>query len=68
LQAIAPAKMVGQATGLQNGIAQIIAAMAPAIMGLLISITGTYTAGLMYLAGFLLVGSAASIVLIRRGF
>jgi sugar phosphate permease len=52
VQAIASAKMVGQATGLQNGSAQIIGSMSPVIMGFLISITGTYTAGLMYLVGF----------------
>ncbi len=68
VQAIAPAKMVGQATGLQNGSAMVIGAISPVIIGFLISITGTYTAGLMYLVGFLAVGTGATYVLVRRGY
>jgi sugar phosphate permease len=68
VQAIAPARMVGQATGLQNGSAMLIGALSPVIMGFLISVTGTYTAGLIYLASFLLVGAGAAYVLVRRGY
>ena len=57
LQARVPANLMGQAAGLQNGSAQLVGSLSPMIVGFLIGTTGAYTAGLMYLVVFGLLGA-----------
>jgi len=68
LQAFVPAKMIGQAAGLQNGSAQLIGSLSPMIVGFLIGTTGTYRAGLMYLVAFGLLGAACGFYLVLRKY
>ena len=68
LQAFTPANMMGQAAGLQNGSAQLIGSLSPMIVGFLIGATGTYTAGLMYLVAFGLLGAACGFYLVLRKY
>jgi hypothetical protein len=68
LQAIIPSKLVGTAAGLQNGTSQFIAGLAPAIMGYLIGVTGSYLGGLMYLVAWGTIGAACATVLAFRKY
>jgi len=68
LQAFIPANIIGQAAGLQNGSAQLVGSLSPMIVGLLIGATGAYTAGLMYLVTFGLVGAACGFYLVLRKY
>jgi sugar phosphate permease len=68
LQTFVPANMVGQAAGLQNGSSQLIGSLSPVVVGYLISVTGGYTAGLMYLVGFGFLGAIAGIYLVVKKY
>ena len=68
LQAFVPANMIGQAAGLQNGSAQLVGSLSPAIVGFLIGATGAYTAGLMYLVVFGLLGAGCGFYLVLRKY
>lgn len=68
LQAFIPANMMGQAAGLQNGSAQLVGSLSPMVVGFLIGATGTYTAGLMYLVAFGLLGAACGFYLVLRKY
>jgi sugar phosphate permease len=68
LQAFIPASMMGQAAGLQNGSAQLVGSLSPMIVGFLIGATGAYTAGLMYLVAFGLLGAACGFYLVLRKY
>lgn len=57
LQRIVPGRVIGTASGLDNGLANSVASLTPALVGYLIAATGSYQAGLMLLAGASLVGS-----------
>ena len=56
LQSIVPRDSVGTATGVMNGIANGVSALSPLLMGYLISVTGSYNGGLMFLVGAAVVG------------
>jgi len=68
LQAFIPADRMGQAAGLQNGSAQLVSSLSPLMVGMLIGATGSYTAGLMYLVAFGLLGAACGYYLILRKY
>jgi F0F1-type ATP synthase assembly protein I len=58
--------MIGQAAGLQNGSAQLVSSLSPMIVGFLIGATASYTAGLMYLVAFGLMGAGWGFFLVLR--
>ena len=68
LQAFIPANIIGQAAGLQNGSSQVIGSMSPLIVGSLIAVTGTYTAGLMYLVVFGFIGATCGFYLVLKKY
>ena len=68
LQAFIPADRMGQAAGLQNGSAQLVSSLSPMMVGMLFGATGSYTAGLMYLVAFGLLGAACAYYLILRKY
>lgn len=63
LQNLVPANSVGTAGGIMNGIACGIAAASPMIIGLFISLTGSYASGLFCLVGAALLASVTSGIL-----
>jgi hypothetical protein len=63
LQQIVPAKAIGTGAGLQNGITNGVAALAPIGIGWLIAVSGSYAGGLMYLVFMALLGTVAMLVL-----
>lgn len=68
LQTFTPASMIGQAAGLQNGSSNLIGSLSPIVVGFLIALTGTYTAGLLFLMGFGFLGAVAGSYLVFRGY
>lgn len=63
MQRIVPAPIMAAGIGIDNGLANLGAAMAPAVIGFLIAATGSYLAGLLFLAVLGLVGAAGAAVL-----
>ncbi len=66
LQQIVPARAVGAGAGAMNGIANGLSALAPVAVGWVISATGGYLGGLMFLVGAALVGFACMAVLVAK--
>jgi len=52
--------------GLYGGIANIVGSFAPLIIGMLVSSTGNFTAGLQFLVFSCVLGSLAMIPLMRK--
>jgi sugar phosphate permease len=65
-QRIVPPSALASGTGVMNGIANTVGALAPFAMGLIISATGNFNAGLMVLVVAGLVCSCAVLPLVRR--
>ena len=63
MQRIVPAPIMATGIGIDNGLANLGAAMAPAVVGFLIAATGSFLAGLLFLAGMGLIGAAGAAVL-----
>jgi MFS family permease len=63
MQRIVPGPIMGTGIGIDNGLANFGAAMAPAVIGFLIAATGSYLAGLLFLAVLGLIGAAGAAVL-----
>jgi sugar phosphate permease len=63
MQRIVPAPIMAAGIGIDNGLANIGAAMAPAVIGFLIAATGSYLAGLLFIAVLGLIGAAGAAVL-----
>ncbi|MDH7794040.1 MULTISPECIES: MFS transporter [unclassified Beijerinckia] len=63
---ILPPRAIASGVGMFNGIGNIIGALSPLVMGMLIASTGTFNAGLMVLVGATLLGSLAMLPLVRR--
>jgi len=63
MQRIVPAPIMATGIGIDNGLANLGAAMAPAVIGVLIAATGSYLAGLLFLAALGLAGAAGAAVL-----
>ncbi len=63
---IIPSKVTAAGFGVYAGIANTIGSAAPFIIGLLVSTTGDFTAGLQFLVACCVVGSLAMIPLMRK--
>ena len=63
MQRIIPAPIMATGIGIDNGLANLGAAMAPAVIGFLIAATGSYLGGLLFLTALGLVGAAGAAVL-----
>ena len=63
MQSIIPAPIMATGIGIDNGLANFGSAMAPAIIGYLIAATGSYVAGLLFIAGLGIIGAAGTAVL-----
>ena len=63
MQRIIPGPIMATGIGIDNGLANFGAAMAPAVIGFLIAATGSYPAGLLFLAVLGLIGSAGTAIL-----
>ncbi len=68
MQGIIPAPIVATGIGIDNGLANFGSAMAPAVIGVLISATGSYTAGLCFISALGLLGAAGAAVLARQRY
>ena len=63
MQRIIPAHIMATGIGIDNGLANFGAAMAPAVIGFLIAATGSYLGGLLFIAVLGLIGAAGAAVL-----
>lgn len=63
MQRIVPGPIMATGIGIDNGLANFGAAMAPAVIGFLIAATGSYLTGLLFLAVLGLIGAAGVAVL-----
>ena len=63
MQRLVPASIMATGIGIENGLANFGAAMAPAVVGFLIAATGSYLAGLLFLAVLGWIGAAGAAVL-----
>jgi len=63
MQRIVPAPIMATGIGIDNGLANLGAAAAPAVIGFLIAATGSYLAGLLFLTALGLIGAAGAAVL-----
>ena len=63
MQRIIPAPIMATGIGIDNGLANFGAALAPALIGFLIAATDSYIAGLLFLAGLGLIGAMVVAVL-----
>jgi sugar phosphate permease len=63
MQRIIPAPIMATGIGIDNGLANFGSAMAPAVIGFLIGATGSYLAGLLFIAVLGLIGAAGTAVL-----
>ncbi|MDR3563207.1 MAG: MFS transporter [Negativicutes bacterium] len=68
LQQMVPAPVAGAGAGLMNGLTNIGAALAPVIVGFLISWSGSFGGGLLYLVGAGFVGLLCVVPLWRGGY
>ena len=63
MQRIVPGPIMATGIGIDNGLANLGAAIAPAVIGFMIAATGSYLPGLLFLAALGLVGAAGVAVL-----
>jgi sugar phosphate permease len=63
MQRIVPGPIMATGIGIDNGLANFGAALAPAVIGFLIAATGSYLSGLLFLAAIGLVGATGAAVL-----
>jgi nitrate/nitrite transporter NarK len=63
MQRIIPGSIMATGIGIDNGLANFGAALAPAVIGFLIAATGSYLSGLLFLATMGLIGAAGAAVL-----
>ncbi len=63
MQRIVPGPIMATGIGIDNGLANFGAALAPAVIGFLIAATGSYLSGLLFLAVMGLIGAAGAAVL-----
>jgi sugar phosphate permease len=68
MQRIVPGPIMATGIGIDNGLANLGAAMAPAVFGFLIAATGSYLAGLLFLAVLGLIGAVGAAVLAIQGY
>jgi sugar phosphate permease len=65
LQDVVPRRAISTGTGMMNGLANIIAGLAPVTVGYIISTTGSYHSGLLYLGSITIIGGVIAVILIR---
>jgi sugar phosphate permease len=65
LQDVVPRRAISTGAGLMNGLANIIAGLSPVTVGYVISITGSYHSGLMYLGSITTIGGVIALILIK---
>ncbi len=63
MQRIIPAPIMATGIGIDNGLANLGSAMAPAVFGFLIGATGSYVPGILFLAVLGLIGAGGALVL-----
>jgi sugar phosphate permease len=63
---IMPAKVTAAGFGLYGGIANVVGAFAPLVIGMLVASTGSFTAGLQFLVLCCMAGSLAMVPLMRK--
>lgn len=63
MQRIIPGRIMATGIGIDNGLANFGSALAPAVIGFLIADTGSYVAGLLFLATVGLIGAGGAAVL-----
>ena len=63
MQRIVPAPIMATGIGIDNGLANFGSAMAPAVVGFLIAATGSYLAGLLFIAALGMIGATGAAVL-----
>jgi len=63
MQRIIPAPIMATGIGIDNGLANLGSAMAPAVVGFLIGATGSYVPGILFLAVLGLIGAGGALVL-----
>ncbi|HWR05737.1 MFS transporter [Sporomusa sp.] len=63
LQQLLPGKVAGTGAGFMNGVASIISAASPLMVGFFIALTGSYIGGLMYMVGWGVFGAGLCLVL-----
>jgi len=68
MQRIIPAPIMAAGIGIDNGLANFGAAMAPAVIGFLIAATGSHPAGLLFLAILGLIGSTGTAILAMQRY
>ena len=68
MQRLVPDRTMATGIGIDNGLSNFGSALAPAIVGFLIGATGSFLAGLLFLAGVGAVGAIAALVLVRKGY
>ncbi len=68
MQRIVPGPIMATGIGIDNGLANFGAAMAPAVIGFLIAATGSYLSGLLFLAVLGLIGATGVAVLIVQRY
>lgn len=67
LQSMLPSRLIATGSGIMNGSSNLLSAVTPFAMGLMIQLTGTYNAGMYLLAVFGLLGAVCSLILQQRG-
>lgn len=68
VQRIVPASVISTGSGIDNGIANLGAAACPAVIGYMIGVSGSYSAGLMLLVAIGALGGLLTIVLAVQGY
>ena len=68
MQRIIPAPIMATGIGIDNGLANFGAAMAPAVIGFLIGTTGSYVAGLLFITALGMIGAAGAAVLATQKY
>jgi sugar phosphate permease len=68
LQGIVPGKSLSTASGTMNGIATGFSAISPILIGLFISLTGTYAGGLFVLVGAGMIAAGTTAILVYQKY
>jgi cyanate permease len=68
LHSLMPTRSVETSSGLFSSLTNIIGAGAPALMGVLLTATGTYTSGFLLLVGTVVISMICCVILIPQGY
>ncbi|MDH7508381.1 MAG: MFS transporter [Methanomassiliicoccales archaeon] len=66
LQSITPARLIGSATGIMNGIANGGAVFGPVLLGMAVAFTSSYDIGLIIMAIFQVIGALLLVLFLRK--